>query len=105
MKEFDLELAKQGKPVCTRDGIKARIVCYDRKDDNYPIVALVDYDGEESLYSYSKDGKIICRDKTPLGANLMMASEKHEGWVNIYRDVNSAAFTGNIIYDSEDDAK
>lgn len=31
LKPFDLEAAKQGKPVCTRDGRKARIVCFDLK--------------------------------------------------------------------------
>ena len=30
MKPFDLEAAKAGKPVCTRDGRKARINCFDR---------------------------------------------------------------------------
>ena len=42
MKNFDIELAKQGKSVCTRDGRPARIVCYDFISlDNTPIVALV----------------------------------------------------------------
>lgn len=31
MKEFDLEKAKAGHPVCTRNGNKARIICFDRK--------------------------------------------------------------------------
>lgn len=30
LKEFDIEAAKAGKPVCTRDGRKARIICFDR---------------------------------------------------------------------------
>ena len=28
LKEFDLEAAKAGKPVCTKDGRKARIICF-----------------------------------------------------------------------------
>lgn len=28
MKEFDLEKAKAGHPVCTRDGYEARILLY-----------------------------------------------------------------------------
>ena len=40
MKEFDLELAKAGFPVKTRDGKKARILCFDRIAST-PIVALV----------------------------------------------------------------
>lgn len=40
MKNFNLEEAKQGKPVCTRDGKPARIICFDRAG-MYPIVALI----------------------------------------------------------------
>lgn len=32
MSEFDLEKVKQGKPVRTRDGRRARVICYDRID-------------------------------------------------------------------------
>ena len=32
LKEFDPEAAKAGKPVCTRDGRKARIICFDKND-------------------------------------------------------------------------
>lgn len=47
MKPFDLEAAKAGKPVCTRDGRKARIICFDRNWE-YPIVALIECEnGEE----------------------------------------------------------
>jgi len=41
MKRFNLEAARQGAPVCTRDGHKARIICFDRKEGQ-PIVALVE---------------------------------------------------------------
>lgn len=40
-KPFDLEQAKAGKPVYTRDGHKARIICFDAKLENYSIIALV----------------------------------------------------------------
>ena len=43
MKPFDIELAKAGYPVCTRDGRPVRILCFDRKSvDGYSILALVD---------------------------------------------------------------
>ena len=54
LKEFDLEAAKLGKPVCTRDGRKARIICFDRIDStglNLPIVALIQCEGQK-FYSY-----------------------------------------------------
>lgn len=43
MKDFDLQAAKKGAPVCTRDGHKARIVCFDIRNNDFPIVAVIDY--------------------------------------------------------------
>lgn len=83
MKPFDLEKAKAGKPVCTKDGRPARIVCYDRKGEIYPIVALVEYaENREKVFSYTENGRntIDC-DNTN---DLVMAAEKKEGWINIY---------------------
>lgn len=43
MKPFDIELAKAGHRVCTRDGKPARIICFDRRSVNgCSIVALID---------------------------------------------------------------
>ena len=84
MKKFDLEKAKAGAPVCTRDGKPVRIICYDAKDPNYPIVALVDNFDTETAETYTDDG-FWQRDKTDNGLNLMMATTKREGWVNIFR--------------------
>lgn len=42
--DFDLAKAKAGAKVVTRDGERARIICYDKVDDadlEYPIVALI----------------------------------------------------------------
>ena len=33
MKTFDLEKAKAGAPLCTREGFRARIVCFDADND------------------------------------------------------------------------
>ena len=41
MKPFNLEEAKAGKPVCTRDGLPARIICFDKRGYDNPIVALI----------------------------------------------------------------
>lgn len=41
MKTFDLEKAKAGAFVCTREGFRARIVCFDADNDRFPIVALL----------------------------------------------------------------
>ena len=84
LKEFDLEKAKAGKPVCTRDGAKARIICFDAKSDT-PIIALVTADdGEELAFFYLIDGT-FCDSENP-DNDLMMLPEKHEGWANIYEN-------------------
>lgn len=58
-KPFDLEAAKAGKPVCTRDGRKVRILCYDLKGAEYPIVALVEAHDylDESISTYDRNGR------------------------------------------------
>lgn len=83
LKPFDFEAAKAGKPVCTRDGRKARIICFDTiNKGNYPIIALLEDKGCEDIFYYNKDGK--CNVGTE--RDLMMLPEKKEGWINIYKD-------------------
>lgn len=60
MREFDLVAAKAGVPVCTRSGLEARIICYDRRgDSDCRMVALVNAGYEERVQYYSQAGKII----------------------------------------------
>ena len=82
LKPFDLEAAKSGKPVCTRDGRKARIICFDSKNDpRRPIVALVEHNDNELLYEYTIEGKDCFSHISTTGtSDLMMLSEKKEGW-------------------------
>lgn len=85
LKDFDLEAAKQGKPVCTRDGCKARIICFDAKGKQ-PIIALLEREktDEEIIQTYSMNGRYYeFRKEDP--RDLMMLPEKKEGWVNVYR--------------------
>lgn len=79
LKPFDLEAAKAGKPVCTRDGRKARIICFDTiNKGNYPIIALLEDKGCEAIFYYNKDGK--CNVGTEL--DLMMLPRKERGMDN-----------------------
>ena len=81
MKPFDLEAAKEGKPVCTRNGSKARIICFDKRGI-YPVIALVQEEGSETCHFYTQDGK--CADSGN-GYDLLMLSEKKKGWVNVHK--------------------
>ena len=93
LKPFDIQKAREGKPVCTRDGRKARIICFDQKDIA-PIVGLVTgLDGRESIYAFYKDGRVSSQKERV--DDLMMLPEKKEGWVNVYKD---------SVYDTKDDA-
>ena len=103
LKPFDLQAAKSGKPVCTRSGRKARIICFDRKD-NTPIVALIEsVNHAEILQCVHNNGKCFHYDTS--NNDLMMLSEKKEGWVNVYRDCDGANITkDDNIYSSKDAA-
>lgn len=100
MKEFNLEAAKAGARVYTRDGREVRIVCFDAKSE-YPILALIMCgDGNGCLNTYTIDGYYNI-DKKESSSDLFMSSTKHEGWVNIYRE------SGHVlgIYETEAMAK
>lgn len=104
LKPFDFEAAKSGKPVCTRDGRKARIICFDTiNKGNYPIIALLEDKGCEAIFYYNKDGK--CNVGTE--RDLMMLPEKKEGWVNVYKSYNVGKKTPCIasIYPTKEEAK
>ena len=103
MKPFDLEAARSGKPVCTRDGRKARIICFDVKDADYPIIALVEKEDIEVPISYSKDGKFLINIERK-DLDLMMLPEKKEGWVNVYHDNEGNIYTDEYVFNTEKDA-
>lgn len=83
LKPFDLEAAKAGKPVCTRDGRPARIICFDRTG-KFPVVALVEAKDRDDIYSYLNCGKD--NESVEKEYDLMMLPEKEEGFINIYRN-------------------
>lgn len=76
MKQFNLQEVKNGKPVCTRDGREARIICFDVKNEGYPIVAAVkDEDGVEQTVTYTNDGYCYI-DKSESADDLMMRDDE-----------------------------
>lgn len=104
LRDFDIEAAKAGKPVCTRDGRMARVVCFDRKGD-MPITALItnkDVKGNdvEEAYFYSINGR--WDEHQEYRYDLMMLSEKKEGWINIYHDNENNVCAGENVFDSKE---
>lgn len=103
LKEFDLEAAKAGKPVCTRDGRKARIICFDAKrKDGKNIMALIpskEYPEFEDLVAYPNNGNYHGGHEND--GDLMMLTKKKEGWLNIYKDFED---TVCCVYPTEKEA-
>ena len=106
MKPFNIEQAKAGAPVCTRNGQPARIVCYDLKGlKNCPILALVESPvGVEVTVSYALNGHHSLDSET--GIDLMMASVKRVGWINLYTCRSGVAAADQYeLYPSEKEAR
>lgn len=85
MKPFNLEEAKSGRSICTRNGKSVRIICFDRNEKTYPIVALVDKGPFEAVYTYTNEGRYNAEGFSDFDFDLMMAPVKRKGWINIYR--------------------
>lgn len=105
LKPFDLDAAKAGKPVCTRDGRKARIICFDVKSDNYPILALIE--DEDSILGtpviYTNKGRFY-NDGTIHNLDLVMLSVKREDGL-IYSCVDGNVACSNPYKTKEETMK
>lgn len=112
MKQFNLQeyLENPNRKIVTRDGRSVRIVCTDRKfgvlNVQYPILALIkgiENSSNERALSFTADGKEDYNNDG--GTDLFFATEKKEGWVNIYRpedkpEVNAA----RTIFNTKEEA-
>ena len=104
MKPFNLELAKAGHSVCTRDGHDVRILCFDKKNSKYPIVALVNKEKEEVIVNCGFNGEV--RKSIFHPHDLFMKPTKKEGWINIYKyeSEDRCTYRGCAIYASKQNA-
>ena len=105
MKQFNLQeyLKNPNLKVVTRDGRSVRIVCTNRLDENYPVLALVNNEDSEQCHSYTTFGKLYAYPNRDCELDLLFAPEKKEGWINLFK-VNSATTTGEV-YNTEEEAK
>ena len=106
MKQFSLVkyLNNPNRKVVTRAGRKVRIICTDREDSIYPIIALIKDDKRESeiLVAYTKDG--IPAEYNEAYYTLFFAPEKKSGWINLYK-INSTISPGPRVYDTKEEAE
>lgn len=85
MKQFDLQeyLKNPERKIVTRDGHKARVICTDRNADDYIVIALMQEDRGETIYSYTKGGLLRANKESP--SDLFFAPERKTGWINVSR--------------------
>lgn len=107
MEQFKLEkyLENPHKRIVTRDGRNARVICVNRINNNYPIVALIRNNKDcESLMSYTEEGKLYKEQND--SCDLFFASRKKgERWINIFRNSDSVQLVGENAYKTKEEAK
>lgn len=104
MKPFSLEeyLKNPSRKVVTRDGRDVRIICTDFDNSDFPIIGGIK--GSMWPDCFTANGFMIKGDEHP--ADLFFAPEKHEGWVNIYKNqMTGSMYCDCNIYTSNEDAK
>lgn len=99
-KPFDLERAKAGDEVVTRDGRKVRIICFDYKDD-FPIVSLAQEGRNESLITQELDG-CFHKEVGPHKNDLFMKPKNKTLWINIYKQWDEY---WTVVNESKEDAQ
>lgn len=100
MKPFNLQEALAGKPVVDGYGSPVTELHYfATARGGQKLVAVVGGDAD----SFSDNGQFL-EDRVSKN-DLFMASEKKEGWVNIWRKSDGSVITGYHIYNSEGSAR
>ena len=104
MKKFSLEeYLRNPRDLVTRNGRKARIICKDRVSKSCPLVVLVTMeDGEEIPFTYHTDGKFYHGENE---LDLFFIPEKHEGWINLYRNEDGISWISPNYFKSKEEAE
>ena len=101
MKQFNLKehLEHPDWEVVTREGRPVRMLCTDLDDNDYPVAAVV---GNFHVDKYTAEGLFHAGKETKY--DLFFASEKHEGWINLYKTAQDYIFP-SYIYQTKEDAE
>lgn len=98
---FDLEAAKRGEPLVTRNGRSVKFVAYVPEAKEYKVIAFLE--GEDAPDTFTANGRYIAGSASD-GVNvrdLVMATKpKRTVWLNFHEKDNTATW-----YTSEELAK
>ena len=106
MKQFNLTeyLKNPSRKIVTRGGYPATIVSTTFHQENYPIVAEVCFSNYDKKQSYSFTANGLFLDSSEDSRDLFFAPEKHEGWINLFKDPDSK-YVGYKIFESKEEAE
>lgn len=105
MEPFNLKeyLKNPSVKIVTRDGKPARIICTNKQNKKYPVVALVMEDSVEGTFNFTEDGLVIAGDITKY--DLFFIPERKEGWMIIYAaNDNHMPYPDTVIYKTKEEA-
>lgn len=103
MKQFNLKeyLKNPSRRVVTRDGRTVKIYCTDYID-KCSLFVIAKIEGNAYSCSFREDGRF--GDYKETDNDLFFATEKHEGWINIYQG-KDGPITGNVVFASKEEAE
>ena len=101
MKEFDIKVAKDKHPVCTRNGCPVRILTYDRKDeDGFCIVGLVtSLNSPSEIVGWWREDGSCNLEPCKHPNDLMLDTPDVIGYINVYKYVDE---DGTIYHTGKD---
>ena len=102
MKPFNLEeyLKNPSKKLVTRDGRNVTIHCTNFRGI-FPIIAEIESVGKS--FSYNEDGKTSYVGNSIY--DLFFVPEKHEGWINLYRNEDGISWISPNYFKSKKEAE
>ena len=100
---LDEYLKNPNRKIVTRKGYSVRILAIDLEDEDFPIAAAID---NRYPMSYTSRGTVNYELRHEDDRDLFFATEKHEGWVNVFKGANGNTCVGDSrIFKSEEAAE
>ena len=104
MKQFSLEeyLKNPNREIVTRDGRNVKIICTNFDSEKYPIIGEIKGYGYPAIYD--EGGCAPCSDYDN-STDLFFKPEKHEGWINLYRNEDGISWISPNYFTSKKEAE
>ena len=105
MKPFNLKeyIENPTLKVVTREGKPVRIICTNKQNSKYPVVALIMENGVEDTVNFTEDGLVLDGDITKY--DLFFVPERKEGWMILYNaEYKDMPYPDTTIYKTKEEA-